>query len=139
MNHLLDTCVISEFTRRQPDERIIRWLDSLDEAKLFLSVITIVEIQHGIERLPDSRRKNELMIWLNVGLIERFSGRILALDVPTLVLWGTLIARLEASGQPMSVMDSLIATSALHNNLILVTRNTADFVPCGVQLLNPWG
>ena len=139
MNYLLDTCVISEFTRRQPDERIIRWLDSLDEAKLFLSVITIGEIQHGIERLPDSRRKNELMIWLNVGLIERFSGRILALDVPTLVLWGTLIAHFEASGQPMSVMDSLIAASALHNNLILVTRNTADFVPCGVQLLNPWG
>jgi predicted nucleic acid-binding protein len=138
MNYLLDTCVISEFTRRQPDERIIRWLDSLDEAKLFLSVFTIGEIQHGIERLPDSRRKNELMIWLNVGLIERFSGRILALDVPTLVLWGTLIAHLEASGQPMSVMDSLIAASALHNNLILVTRNTADFVPCGVQLLNPW-
>ena len=138
MNYLLDTCVISEFTRRQPDERIIHWLDSLDEAKLFLSVITIGEIQHGIERLPDSRRKNELMIWLNVGLIERFSGRILALDVPTLVLWGTLIAHLEASGQPMSVMDSLIAASALHNNLILVTRNTADFVPCGVQLLNPW-
>jgi len=103
-----------------------------------LSVITIGEIQHGIERLPDSRRKNELMIWLNVGLIERFSGRILALDVPTLVLWGTLIAHFEASGQPMSVMDSLIAASALHNNLILVTRNTADFVPCGVQLLNPW-
>jgi len=138
MNYLLDTCVISEFTRRQPDERIIHWLDSLDEAKLFLSGITIGEIEHGIERLPDSRRKNELMIWLNVGLIDRFSGRILALDVPTLVLWGTLIAHLEASGQPMSVMDSLIAASALHNNLILVTRNTADFVPCGVQLLNPW-
>jgi predicted nucleic acid-binding protein len=138
MNYLLDTCVISEFTRRQPDERVIHWLDSLDEAKLFLSVITIGEIQHGIERLPDSRRKNELMTWLNDGLVERFSGRILALDVATLLLWGTLTARIEASGQPMSVMDSLIAASALHNNLILVTRNTVDFMPCGVQLLNPW-
>ncbi len=138
MNYLLDTCVISEFTRRQPYERVIHWLDSLDETKLILSVITMGEIQHGIERLPDSRRKNELMSWLNDGLVERFSGRILDLDIATLLLWGTLTARLEATGQPMSVMDSLIAASALHNNLILVTRNTSDYLPCGVQLLNPW-
>jgi len=138
MNYLLDTCVLSEFTRRQPDERVTHWLDSLDEVKLFLSVITIGEIQRGIERLPDSRRKNELMTWLNDNLVERFSGRIFDLDIATLLLWGTLTARLETSGQPMSVMDSLIAASALYNNLILVTRNISDFLPCGIQLLNPW-
>lgn len=138
MSYLLDACILSEFTHRQPEERVIHWLDSIDEEKLFLSVITIGEIQHGIERLPESRRKNELTAWLNDELLERFSGRTIELDVATLLLWGTLTARVETSGQPMSVMDSLIAASALHNDLILVTRNTTDFMPCGVQLLNPW-
>jgi toxin FitB len=138
MSYLLDTCVISEFTRRQPNDHVIHWLDNVDESKLFLSVITIGEIQHGIERLPDSRRKNELLTWLNDELVDRFNGRILDLDVATLLLWGSLTARIEASGKPMSVMDSLIAASALHNKLTLVTRNTSDFLPCGIQLINPW-
>jgi toxin FitB len=139
MSYLLDTDILLEFSRRRPpDGRVISWLDSIDDERLFLSVITIGEIQKGIGRLPDSRRKNELVTWLNDSLVERFNGRIIDLDVATLTLWGGLTARLEASGQPMSVMDSLIAASALYNNLILVTRNTADFEPCGVQLLNPW-
>ncbi len=138
MSYLLDTCVISEFTRRQPDGRVIDWLDGVDEERLFLSVVTVGEIQHGVERLAYSKRKNELVSWLNDQLIDRFRGRILDLDVSTLLLWGTITAQMEASGQPMSVMDSLIAASALHHNLILVTRNVTDFMPCGVQLLNPW-
>jgi predicted nucleic acid-binding protein len=139
MSYLLDTCLLLEFSRlRPPDGRVCNWLDSIDEEKLFLSVITLGEIGQAIERLPDSRRKNELMTWLNDDLVERFSGRMLELDLATLLLWGSLTARMEANGQPpMSVMDSLLAASALHNNLILVTRNTAEFVSCGVQLLNP--
>ena len=139
MSYLLDTCVLLEFSRRRPpDEHVINWLDNIDEDRLFLSVISIGEIQHSIERLPDSRRKNELLTWLNDSLIERFRGRILNVDVATFVLWGSLTARREVSGQPLSVMDSLIAASALHHELILVTRNTADFLPYGIQLLNPW-
>jgi toxin FitB len=139
MSYLLDTCLLLEFSRRRPpDGRVINWLDTIDEEKLFLSVITIGEIQYSIGRLPDSRRKNELLTWLNDSLIERFHGRIIDLDLAILMLWGSLTARLEASGQPMTVMDSLIAASALRKNLILVTRNTADFASCGVQLLNPW-
>jgi toxin FitB len=139
MSYLLDTCIFLEFSRRRPpDGHVINWLDTVDEQRLFLSVISIGEIRQGIGRLPDSRRKNELLTWLNDSLVERFNGRIIDLDVATLMLWGSLTVRMEASGQPMSAMDSLIAASALHNNLILVTRNTADFAPCGVQLLNPW-
>ncbi len=138
MNYLLDTCVISEFTRRQPEPRVIDWLDSVEEEKLMISVITIGEIQRGVERLPDSHRKTSLLVWMNDGLVKRFSERMVAIDAPTLFLWGSLTARLEAIGQPMGVMDSLIAASALQNRLILVTRNTADFLPAGVQVINPW-
>jgi predicted nucleic acid-binding protein len=138
MNYLLDTCVLSEFTCHTPSEKVIRWVDNIDEEKLFLSAITIGEIQRGIERLPESHRKTELLVWMNNGLIQRFGERILPLDSQTMFLWGSLTARMENSGQPVPVMDSLIVATALQNNLIIVTRNVSDFLPCGVQLINPW-
>ena len=138
MNYLLDTCVLSEFTRHQPDAGVIEWLDSIEEEKLFISVITIGEIQRGIERLPDSHRKTELQLWMNNGLLTRFAERMVTIDAPTMFIWGSLVARLEASGQPMGLMDSLIIASALQNNLIVATRNVADFLPSGVQVINPW-
>lgn len=138
MNYLLDTCVLSEFTRRKPEEKVIRWMDSMEEEKLYLSAITIGEIQRGVEKLPETQRKTELLSWLNNSLINRFVNRILPLDAQTMLVWGSLSAKMEKSGKPMSLMDSLIAAVALQNNLIIVTRNTADFTPCGVQVLNPW-
>jgi predicted nucleic acid-binding protein len=138
MNYLLDTCVLSEFTRRQPDTRVVDWLNSMDEDKLFISVITVGEIQHGIERLPDSHRKTELLVWMNIGLMKRFAGRMLPIDAPTMLVWGSLTARLENIGLPMGVMDALIAASALQNRLTIATRNLVEFEPCGVQLINPW-
>lgn len=138
MNYLLDTCILSEFTRHKPDEKVVRWVDSVDEEKLFLSVITIGEIQHGIERLPESHRKTELLVWMNNGLVQRFGQRILPLEIQMMFMWGSLTARMENSGQPMPVMDSLIVVTALQNNLIIVTRNVSDFLPCGMQVINPW-
>ena len=113
-------------------------MDSIDEERLFLSAITIAEIQRGIERLPESHRKTELLVWLNTGLIERFGQRFLPLETQTMFLWGSLAVRLENAGQPTAVMDSLICATALQNNLIIVTRNTSDFLTCGAQLVNPW-
>ena len=139
MNYLLDTCVLSEFTRRQPDARVIAWLDAMDEEQLFISAVTIGEVQRGIQRLPESRRKTELAVWMNNGLMARFAGRIVSMDAATMYLWGSLVARREAAEQPIGVMDSLILASAVQHNLIIVTRNTADFTPSGAQVINPWG
>jgi toxin FitB len=138
MNYLLDTCVISEFTRRKPDEKVTQWVDSVDEEKVFLSAITVGEIQRGIERLPESHRKTELLSWMNNSFIPRFGQRILSLETQTMFLWGSLTARMENAGQPVALMDSLIVATALQNNLIFVTRNVSDFLPCGVQVINPW-
>jgi toxin FitB len=138
MNYLLDTCVLSEFTRRRPEEKVVRWMESVDEEKLFISVITIGEIQHGIERLPESHRKTELLVWMNNGLVKRFEQRIIPLDMPAMFLWGSLTAHMESSGKPIALMDSLIVATALHNNFIIATRNGIDFLPCGVQVINPW-
>jgi predicted nucleic acid-binding protein len=139
MNYLLDTCVISEYTRREPSLKVIHWVDDLDESNLFLSVITIGEIKKGIERLPaGSNRKQDLALWLNNGLLERFSGRIYPLTVEILLRWGTLYAGVEASGQTVSTLDSLIAAIALFHHAILVTRNEDHFRPTRVEIVNPW-
>jgi toxin FitB len=138
MNYLLDTCVLSEFTRKAPEEKIIEWVKLIDEAMLFVSTITIGEIKNGIESLPDSHRKNNLLVWLNDGVISRFGLRILSLDTQTMLVWGGLQARTNKMGAKMALFDSLIAATALQNNLILATRNTSDFAASGVQLVNPW-
>jgi predicted nucleic acid-binding protein len=138
MIYLLDTCVISEFTRRKPEKKVIEWVDSVDEEKLYLSVITIGEIQHGISRLPESHRRIELLTWLENELTKRFEGRILPLDTATMFLWGSLTAQMEGKGQPLGVMDSLLVATAQKSNLIIATRNVSDFLPCGVQIINPW-
>jgi toxin FitB len=138
MNYLLDTCVLSEFTWRKPDEKVIRWVDSIDEERLFISVITLGEIQRGVERLSESARKTELLVWMDAELSERFAGRTISLDGATMLLWGSLTARLEKVGRPLAVMDSLIAATALQHSLTLATRNLADFMLSGAQLINPW-
>jgi len=138
MNYLLDTCVISEFTKRQPDRSVVQWLADCDELSIYLSVLSIGEIQKGIQRLPDSPRKTDLTEWLETGLIRRFQGRLLILDTDVMLAWGSLVARLESAGQKMPAIDSLIAATALHYGLILATRNLSDFEPSGVKTLNPW-
>lgn len=112
MNYLLDTCVLSEFTRRQLQERLMRWLSQADEDSLYLSVLAIGEIQHDIERLEDSPRKEHLRTWLVADLITRFEGRIFPLDIQIMIGWGELVARWERRGQKMPAIDSLIAATA---------------------------
>ncbi len=138
MTYLLDTCVLSEFTRRLPEEKVIRWMDSVGEDDLSISVVTIGEIQRGIEKLPESHRKTELTTWMNEKLIPRFDGRIIPLDMSAMQVWGTLTSRMDAAGLPMGIMDSLIAATALCRNLILVTRNIKDFAGTNLRLINPW-
>jgi predicted nucleic acid-binding protein len=139
MNYLLDTCVISEYSRREPNMKIIQWVDEIDETRLFLSTITIGEIKKGVELLPaDSKRKQALTLWLNDGLLERFSGRIYPVTIEVMLRWGSLYAWLETSGQAVSTLDSLIAATALSHQAILVTRNENHFRPTGVEIVNPW-
>lgn len=138
MRYLLDTCVISELVSKRPHQAVIDWIDSIDDDYIYLSVITIGEIKKGIEKLPDSARKEQLAEWLEEDLLSRFQGRILGVDDLVMLTWGTLTAKLEQQGTPMPAIDSLIAAIALHSNLTLVTRNAQDFQQTGIPLLNPW-
>jgi predicted nucleic acid-binding protein len=96
------------------------------------------EIQLGISNLPASNRRTELEVWLNVELMNQFSGRVLPLDGDTFIAWGQMAARQKHQGEQMGVMDSLIAATALQHKMVLVTRNVADFKAAEVSLLDPW-
>lgn len=138
MSFLLDTCVVSDQISKRPDPGVARWLDSIDPDSAYLSVLSIGEIQKGIEKLRDPRRKEALESWLQEDLLIRFRDRLLELDVAILRSWGSLTGRLEAQGITLPAVDSLLAATALHRRLVLVTRNENDFLRSGVQLLNPW-
>lgn len=138
MNYLLDTCVISELVAKHPNPRVVEWVDSVEEARLYLSVITIGEIRKGIEKLPDSRRRRVLEEWLSDQLLVRFAGRIVPIDTGVMLRWGQLTGALEAAGKAMPAIDSLIAAIALHGHFSLVTRNEEDFQHTGVPIVNPW-
>ncbi len=138
MRYLLDTNVISELISARPNKRVINWIDAIDDRLVFLSVITIGEIRRGIEKLPNSQRKDNLIDWLNEDLLIRFDNKILAIDIPVILAWGTLIAELESRGRALPAIDSLIAATARHHGLHLVTRNAEDFEGTSIAVIHPW-
>lgn len=138
MSFLLDTNVVSEWVKPQPNAGIITWLDEADEDRLFLSVVTLAELRRGIERLEPGRRRKRLDEWLREELPERFEARILPIDAAIAETWGQLVARSEAAGRPIGAMDGCIAATASAHDLTLVTRNVGHFRGWMREILNPW-
>jgi len=138
MKYLLDTCVISELVKPLPNDKVTSWLSSIDESKLYISVLTFGEIEKGIEKLTDGSKKKRLKLWLEDDLKQRFAGRIIPIDLKVALKWGQIQAMSEQAGKALPAIDGLIAVSAITNNCIVVTRNTADMEQSSVALLNPW-
>ena len=134
MSYLVDTNVLSELRRKQPQLEVVAWFAQRPRQTLYLSVLTLGEIRKGIERLGAARQQ-PLLDWLEVELPNYFLGRLLAVDAHTADRWGRLLA---SAGRPLPAVDSLLAATALQHDLTLVTRNTADFAGSGVRLINPW-
>lgn len=135
MSYLVDTNVLSELRRKQPQAQVVAWFAARPPQSLYLSVLTLGEIRKGIERLGDPVRQQPLLDWLEVGLPNYFLGRLLVVDAHTADRWGRLLG---SAGRPLPAVDSLLAATALQHDLTLVTRNTADFEGTGVRLINPW-
>jgi predicted nucleic acid-binding protein len=135
---LLDTNVVSEAVRTNPDPHVIDWLRSAEESLLHLSVLTLGEIRKGVAGLPQSRKRTRLEVWLEVELQARFAGRILAVDGAVADRWGLLAAEAKRKGKALSAVDGLLAATALEHNLTLVSRNVRDFANARVEVLNPW-
>jgi toxin FitB len=135
---LLDTNCISEIVRLKPEPRVMDWMEAVDEALLYLSILTLGEIRKGLAGLRQSKRRTRLETWLEVELQARFSGRILPIDGAVADRWGLLAADAKRKGKALSTIDGLLAATALHRNLTIVSRNISDFTNTQVPLLNPW-
>lgn len=135
---LLDTNCISEIVRSKPEPRVLDWMSTADESLLYLSVLTFGEIRKGVAGLPLGKRRVQLETWLEVDLQARFSGRILSIDAPVADRWGSLAAKAKQKGRALSAIDGLLAATALHHNLTIVSRNVSDFAHTHVAVFNPW-
>lgn len=138
MNYLADTCVVSELIKVRPNASVVKWIEGCDEDTLFLSVLTIGEIQKGIAKLSDASRRNTLQHWLDGDLRDRFAGRILHVSEEVACTWGIIQAAAEREGVPIPSIDGLICATAITHNLTLVTHNIKDMVRTGVRVLDPW-
>jgi predicted nucleic acid-binding protein len=135
---LLDTNCISEVVRLKPDPCVTGWIEAAEESLLYLSVLTLGEIRKGLAALPQGKRRSRLETWLEVELHARFSGRILSIDADVADRWGLLAAVAKMKGKPLSAIDGLLAATAIHHNLTIVSRNAGDFTNTHVPVVNPW-
>ena len=137
MRVLLDTCVLSEIRRPKGHPRVRRAVEALDSEDLFLSVVSIGEIAKGIALLKDTKRKDDLLVWMQA-LEADYADRVLVVDVETSHIWGELTAEAQRAGKIIPTSDGLIAATARRHGLHVMTRNTEHFKAAGVLLLEPW-
>lgn len=135
MSYLIDTNVISELRRKQPDANVVAWFEHCAAQSLFLSVLTLGEIRKGIERLEDTKRRQILADWLHVELPTFFLGRLLSVDAAVADRWGRLQGD---AGRTLPAIDGLLAATALQHDLTLVTRNVKDFHGLNLSIVSPW-
>ena len=138
MSYLLDTCVLSELTRRKPNASVTKWIESREETGLFMSTLVLGELARGVSRLEDSPKKRRLQAWLYTDLCDRFRGRILSVTPEVALQWGALAGTLDAAGYTIPIVDGLLGATAIVHSLVVVTRNTEHIRPTGAPVLNPW-
>lgn len=145
MKYLLDTCIVSEYLKKNPSEKVVRWLDEQDEKTLYLSDLTIAELKKGYFKLKEQEadryansRAVQIAQWIHK-LEARFHGRILPLSSTIFALWAKICGRSEAQGKKLPVIDSLIVATAETHAMIAVTRNERDFRQCleTLEIYNP--
>jgi predicted nucleic acid-binding protein len=137
MNYLLDTNAVSEWVKPRPNPGLIGWMESADEDRVFLSVISLAELRYGIDRMASGARRSRLEHWLQDELPLRFEGRVLSADHRVAEAWGRTVARCDALGRPIGAMAAFLSAIADVHRLTLVTRNVSDF-PTLKTVLNPW-
>ena len=138
MSYLLDTCVLSEFARPEPESRVVRWLEKQDEDTLFASAITFGELARGVSRLPDGSKRRRLSAWLYTDLPERFSRRLLPISAEVALKWGEVSGSALRSGHQIGMADGLIGATGIVHSLVVVTRNVHHLSPTGAVVFDPW-
>lgn len=137
MRYLLDTNIISNVVKPAPSQALLEWMAVRDDTELFISSLTVAEINRGILQMPAGKRRTALAAWFagDEGPQALFTGRIVAFDVPAALIWSRLMADGKARGRPRSAFDMMIAAVAEANGCVVVTGNERDFE--GIEILNP--
>jgi len=136
---LLDTNVIAEVSGAKPDPKVERWINSQPEHLLFLSILTIAEYWKGIEHLPPGDKRRAGLRRAVAALEGRFSGRVLSVSDKIAVRWGAISGEVKRlTGHPPSVVDTLLAATAIEQNLYFATRNVIHVTHSGAAVFNPW-
>ncbi|MCC8368911.1 MAG: type II toxin-antitoxin system VapC family toxin [Rickettsia endosymbiont of Oxypoda opaca] len=135
MSYLIDTNVICELTKVKQNERVVEWFKCVQDRDLYLSVLTIGEIRKGIGKAVEVKKKEKIRMWLEQDLTTWFADRVLPIDQQVANKWGMLQT---LSSKTLPAIDSLIAATALHFDLLLVTRNIKDFNYAGLEVINPF-
>jgi predicted nucleic acid-binding protein len=137
VSYLLDTCVVSEPTKPRPSPAVLDWLRAVDPESCYLSVLTLGEIEKGIERLAAGGRRRALRHWLE-GVRAEAVDRVVVVDDAIATEWGRLLARAEKRGDVLPVIDALLGATAIVRGLTVVTRNSSDIVRTGAAIFDPW-
>jgi predicted nucleic acid-binding protein len=136
---VLDTNVVSELVRPVPEQAVVAWFDIQEPANLFLTAITVAEVLYGIARLPEGKRKSDLLALSATIFQEDFAGRIIAFDEAAAGHYAELVCERQRSGRPISMADAQIAAICrTQNGATLATRNVRDFEGIRLDLVNPW-
>ena len=135
---LLDTNVISEPQRREPNARVLEWIDAQALETLYLSAITVAELRAGIELMPAGKRRDSLHGNLEKRLLPMFANRVLSFDMACTKAYAELLAKCRAAGFAVETADAFIAAVALANGFAVATRDTRPFEAVGVNVINPW-
>jgi toxin FitB len=138
MPFLLDTCALSELVAKRRNPHAVEVILAIPQHDWFLSVATVGEIRRGIEQLDEGPRRHFLETWFQEHVVGLYEHKIIVFDIEEATAWGTLTATLRRKSLPMSIVDSLIAATAMVHGLTIVTRNAKHFAPSGVPILNPW-
>lgn len=138
MSVLLDTNVLSELLRAQPEPAVLAWVASQPANGLFVSAVTQAEMMLGARLLPAGKRRQRLEQALEAMFLEDFAGRVLPFDSGSAADYATVVATRRGAGTPLSQFDGQIAAIALSHRLGLATPNVSDFEGCGLALTNPW-
>lgn len=138
MSLLLDTNVVSEWSKAEPSRAVQDWFEGVDESSVFLCIVTLAGIRYGIELMPEGRKRRDLWQWLHRDVTDRFDGRLIPIESRVAEKWATLMAQEKMAGRALKALDGFIAATALVHGLALVTRNVRDFQGLGLNLINPW-
>ena len=135
MKYLLDTDVVSQYTKQPPDPRVDAWVQRTDDRALYISTITFAELWYGINLLPPGKRRTEFESWIEDDLSMQFFNRVVGFNLDTAMRYGSLMARAKKNGHNPNAMDVLIAATAAANGMVVATLNRKDFEKLGVELV----